>query len=88
MTEEVQFLNTATEIFRAELDLPDLKLGIDSSQTTIPAWDSLAHVRIITGIERAFGIQLAVDEIEQIHSVRDLFNALLRHGKLSGYRSP
>jgi acyl carrier protein len=82
MTQEAQFLDTVAEIFRAELEQPDLKLSMDSSQETIPDWDSLAHVRIIVGIERAFGIQLDVDEIEQIHSIRELFNAVARRDKL------
>lgn len=84
MSQEAHFLDTAAEIFRAELEQPDLKLTMDSSQETISDWDSLAHVRIIVGIERAFGVQLDVEEIEEIHSVRELFNAVVRHGKLPG----
>lgn len=58
------------DVFRAELDDDDLVIGPDTSQMTLKAWDSLAHIRLVTGIESEFNIQLSLTEIEQTTSVR------------------
>ena len=58
------------EVFRAELDDEDLVIAPDTSQRNLKAWDSLAHIRLISGIENEFDIQFSLAEIEQISSVR------------------
>jgi acyl carrier protein len=58
------------DVFRAELDNEDLVIGPDTGQTTLKAWDSLAHIRLVSGIESEFDIQFSLAEIEQITSVR------------------
>jgi acyl carrier protein len=58
------------DVFRAELDNEDLVIAPDTSQKNLKAWDSLAHIRLVSGIESEFDIQLSLAEIEQTHSVR------------------
>ena len=58
------------DVFRAELDDDDLVIGLDTSQADLKAWDSLAHIRLVSGIESEFDIQFNLAEIEQITSVR------------------
>jgi len=58
------------DIFRAELDDENLVIGPETSQNNLKAWDSLAHIRLIGGIENEFNIQLSLVEIEQTTSVR------------------
>lgn len=43
------------------------------------AWDSLNHLRIVTVIEEAFGVRLAMDEIEGVRCVRDLDRLVRTH---------
>ena len=69
------------DVFRAELDDEDLVIGPDTSQKNLKAWDSLAHIRLISGIENEFDIQLNLAEIEHITSVRQFV-------QLIGERSP
>lgn len=64
------------DVFRAELDDEDLVIGPDTSQNNLKAWDSLAHIRLISGIENEFGIEFNVAEIEQLTSVRQLVQAI------------
>ncbi len=52
----------ATE--RPLADIPE-----DASIATLPAWDSLAHVRLIIAIEAALGAPLQTDEMLSIDSV-------------------
>jgi acyl carrier protein len=56
------------DVFRAELDNDDLVIGLDTRQKDLKAWDSLAHIRLVSGIE--FDVQFSLNEIEQITSVR------------------
>jgi len=58
------------EVFRAELDDENLVIAPDTSQSNLKAWDSLAHIRLVSGIESEFDIQFSLAEIEQITSVR------------------
>lgn len=58
------------DVFRAELDDEDLVISPETSQKNLSAWDSLAHIRLVSGIENEFGIQFTLTEIEQIASVR------------------
>ena len=67
------------DIFRSELDDDDLAIGIDTRQADLKAWDSLAHIRIISGIESKFDLQFTLAEIEQINSVRQFVDAIGEH---------
>ena len=58
------------DVFRAELDDEDLLIAPDTSQRNLKAWDSLAHIRLVSGIENEFDIQFSLAEIEQISAVR------------------
>lgn len=64
------------DVFRAELDDEDLVIGPDTSQKNLKAWDSLAHIRLISGIENEFDIQFNLVEIEQLTSVTQLVQAI------------
>jgi acyl carrier protein len=57
------------EVFRAELDDEALVIAPDTAQKNLKAWDSLAHIRLVSGIESEFDIQLSLAEIEQTNSV-------------------
>ena len=58
------------DVFRAELDDEALMVAPETSQKNLKAWDSLAHIRLVSGIESEFDIQFSLAEIEQISSVR------------------
>lgn len=54
--------------------VPSLRRGVEE------AWDSFGHLRLITAIEQAFGIQFTMHEIESSATVADLANLLHAHG--------
>jgi len=70
LTASDDVLARVQEVFRAELDDEDLVIAPDTSQRNLKGWDSLAHIRLISGIENEFDIQFSLAEIEQISSVR------------------
>ena len=72
----VAILAHVQDIFRVELDDDDLQIGIDTLQVDLKGWDSLAHIRLVSGIESAFDIQFSLSEIEQINSVRQFVDLI------------
>ena len=70
LTSSGAILTRVQDVFRAELDDEKLMIGPDTSQKNLKAWDSLAHIRLVSGIESEFDIQFNLTEIEQTTSVR------------------
>lgn len=79
MMSESEFIAKVTPIFRQELELEDLAIDMQTNQDGLEGWDSLAHVRIVIGVEREFSVQLDAAEIESIKSVGDFYAAVTRH---------
>lgn len=65
-------LRRLQNIFRDELDSPDLQISSDSTQDDVDGWDSLATIRIVAAVEREFDCQFEASQIEEIHSVADI----------------
>jgi acyl carrier protein len=76
---QAAILDRLQEIFRAELDDDDLAISMDTRQADLKAWDSLAHIRLVSGIESEFDFQLNLAEIEEISSVRQFVDAIRSH---------
>lgn len=51
-----------------------------TSRRDVPKWDSLQHLALVAELEQQFGINLSMDEMVEIRSVRDICNILDRHG--------
>jgi acyl carrier protein len=64
------------DVFRAELDDDNLLVALDTRQKDLKAWDSLAHIRLVSGIESEFDIQFSLAEIEQTTSVRQFVDLI------------
>ena len=67
------------DIFRAELDDDDLQISVATRQSDLKGWDSLAHVRLVSGIESEFDFQFSLAEIEAINSVRQFVDMIVEH---------
>jgi len=64
------------EIFRDVLDEPNLVLTRHSNAETVPDWDSLAHVNLITAIEKRYKVKFALGELQGLKHVGDLLDLL------------
>jgi acyl carrier protein len=82
-TEKLASLNVILvriqHVFRAELDDDGLEVGLDTRQDDLKAWDSLAHIRLVSALESEFDIQFSLEEIEQANSVRKFVDAINLH---------
>jgi acyl carrier protein len=60
-------LRTQTEeVFRNVFDDPEIVLEDHMTADDIPGWDSLAHINLIVGLEKAFRIKFATAEISKL----------------------
>jgi len=63
-------------IFRDVLDEEDLVLTRESSANTVKDWDSLAHVNLVTAIQRHYKVKFALGELQDMKNVGDLLDLL------------
>jgi len=64
------------EIFRDVLDQGDLVLTLHSNAENVPDWDSLAHVNLITAIEKRYKVKFALGELQDLKNVGDMIELL------------
>jgi acyl carrier protein len=69
-------LQRVGEIMADTFDLDDLKVTPETTAGDVEEWDSLSHVRLIVAIERAFKIKFSNAEIERLHNVGELVDAI------------
>lgn len=55
----------------AALGVPAASLTLDSTPEDVEEWDSLGHINIVSELEAAFGVSIPIEDITEIHSIRD-----------------
>lgn len=68
------------QIFREAFENDKLSLTDDLSPETLPAWDSLAHVKLMMGCEEEFGVKFSIEETVESTSVARLKAVLASKG--------
>lgn len=56
------------------------EVGPDTGPGIIPKWDSLAHIQLVAAMEETYEVQLSMDEIINLFSVRDIVTLLEEKG--------
>ncbi len=69
-------LEQLTPIFQDVLDQPDLVITRQSDASTVEDWDSLAHVNLVTAIERRFKVRFALGELQELKNVGDMIDLI------------
>jgi len=54
------------------LGIPENKVGDDLTREDTPEWDSFNHLMLVSEIEKEFGVEIPMSEIEHIQSYKDL----------------
>ena len=68
------------QIFREAFANDKLTLNDSLSPETMPAWDSLAHVKLMMGCEEEFGVKFTIEETVESTSVGKLKSVLAAKG--------
>lgn len=72
MISETECHERLTKVFRELFDNPSLEIKDDYDASSIPGWDSLAHVNLIVSVEEEFGTNFTTAEIAAITCVGDM----------------
>jgi acyl carrier protein len=67
-----------TEIFRNLFDDNSIVLTPETTAADIEEWDSFNHINLIVAIETHFGIKFKTAELDQLHNVGHLAEAIER----------
>jgi acyl carrier protein len=54
------------------LNRPQAEISSEGSLHTIPAWDSIGHIRVVLALESAIGRSLSSETIATLASVADI----------------
>jgi acyl carrier protein len=78
----IDLMERLQDVFREIFDDDHLEIVDATVASDIDDWDSLNHVKLVVGIETAFGVKFSNREIGGWENVGDMRRALA--GKLSG----
>lgn len=65
-------LTRLTSAFREVFDDDELQLTPEMTADDVDGWDSLAHIRLILSIQKAFNIKFSPVEMNRLKNVGDL----------------
>jgi acyl carrier protein len=71
-TKDDEILTRLNTIFRDVLDDDDVVLTPATVADDVEGWDSLAHVRLMLTVERAFSLKFTAAQVGRLKNVGDL----------------
>jgi acyl carrier protein len=60
------------EVFQDVFDDDEIAVNRGTTAADVEAWDSMMHVTLLVGIEKAFGMKFTSSEVARLKSVGDL----------------
>ena len=69
---ETEILDQIIVIIRKSFSDPALAITKDTTAADVRGWNSLAHVRLMLGIERAFNLRFSAAAVANLNSVGDI----------------
>ncbi|MDP9016765.1 MAG: acyl carrier protein [Candidatus Eremiobacteraeota bacterium] len=69
---EAQIYDGLTKILQDVFDDDTLVARSDLTAADVDGWDSFAHLRVIFGVEKTFGISLSASQISGLKNVGEL----------------
>jgi len=67
------------EIISETLGLEGLELSEATTASEVKGWDSFAHINIITGIEKHYGLRFRLGELDQLKNVGDMISLVAKY---------
>ena len=66
-----------TEVFRDVFDDDELVIDATTTAQDVEGWNSLAHIRLVVSIEKAFKLRFSAAEICSLKNVGDMVELIL-----------
>ena len=73
MSEQLDRIKT---VVSAVLDVPLSVVTIDTTASELENWDSLGQMNLMLALEEEFGLQFTPEQITNLHSVREIDEAV------------
>lgn len=70
--DEPQIYARLAEVFRDVFDEDSIELTPQLTAKDVDGWDSLAHIRLILTVEKAFKVKFSTSEIGKLENVGEL----------------
>ncbi len=77
MSEKLLILKQLKEIFKDVFDDENLEVEPQTTAKDVEGWDSLAHIRLVVSIEKAFSMRFTASEISELENVGDLVELII-----------
>ena len=72
MNDTEAVLTRVREAFKSSFDIDPQSVSIDTKAEDVPGWDSVGHLSLGGTLEEVFSINLDVDDLMEMESVRDI----------------
>jgi len=66
------FLEFVANIFEVDKET----LSLDLAYASIPQWDSLMHLRLVSEFEDEYGIEIAIDDVPNMKTLKDFYSLI------------
>jgi acyl carrier protein len=76
--EKEDALKKVNDVFIDVLDNEDIVLTYETSANDVEDWDSLNHIQLVVGVEKAFKIRFTAQEIRDWKNVGEMLDCILR----------
>jgi len=76
--EQTEIIQELQPIFRDVLDQPNLCLTAESNASNVEDWDSLAHVTLVSSVERRFKLRFTLAELQGLKNIGDMAKLIER----------
>ena len=76
--EREEMLKKITTVFIDVLDEEDIVLSESTSADDVEDWDSLTHIQLVVGVEKAFNVRFTSAEIQDWENVGEMMDCILK----------
>ena len=76
--ERSEALERVTKVFIDVLDDDNIVLNDETTANDVDDWDSLNHIQLVVGIEKAFKIRFTSQEIQSWNNVGEMIDSIIK----------
>jgi len=76
--ERVEMLKKITNVFIDVLDDESIILSEATTADDVEDWDSLTHIQLVVGVEKAFNVRFTSSEIQDWENVGEMMDCILK----------
>ena len=73
-----EVMQKQTQILRDIFGDPNLVVTEDTSANDVDGWDSIAHMQVISTLEKEFKVRFALGELQSLKNVGEMANLILK----------